>query len=205
VPAALAQPALGRCPRQWHRVTVPSAPHSLCSPALPLPSALPGLVPTAPAAAAPCTIPVPEGPRGRARASWPGREGGTRGENTLVGSLRPTLLPAARAGVPAGGMGVLGAQLALSTLPRQSCGGHGGARRALGCCLTPAPRPAGRGSLRRAGNGAVGLQDLLAAGAAVAELLGVAGAAQVPPDPTQVLGDPEASVMLAHDLCAGTG
>lgn len=82
-----------------------------------------------------------------------------------------------------------------------------GPGRALACCPTLALRPPGHlpGSLRQPDYGAIGLYDLLAVGAGVFELLGFAGAVEVPPHTPQVLGDPEAAVMLAHDLRAETG
>lgn len=78
---------------------------------------------------------------------------------------------------------------------------------ALAPCLVMALHPPGHmpSSLRRPDHGAIGLYDLLAVGAGVFEFLGFAGAVEVAPDSPQVWGDPEAAVMLADDLWAGTG
>lgn len=51
----------------------------------------------------------------------------------------------------------------------------------------------------------IGLYNLLAVGAGVFELLGFTGTVEVPPHAPQVLGDPKAAVVLAHNLQAQTG
>lgn len=77
----------------------------------------------------------------------------------------------------------------------------------LACCLTLALHPPGRmpGSLRRPDHGAIGFYNLLAVGAGVFELLSFTGSVEVAPHTPQVLWDPEAAVMLAHNLQAETG
>lgn len=148
-PALGYSPGRGGC-RDASCSVLPSLPHSPLLWAafppqlLPLPSALPsfgtdgarGCGPLAP-------ILMLEGLQGRLRGSWPSREGGTRSKNTIVGSVRRRLLPAPRAGVPAEGIWMPGAQLMLSALPsacRQDCGGH--SRTGVGAGLLPDPGPA---------------------------------------------------------------
>lgn len=77
----------------------------------------------------------------------------------------------------------------------------------LACCPTLALHPPARmpGSLQQPDHGAIGLYNLLAVGAGVFELLGFAGTVEVAPHAPQVLWDPKAAVMLAHDLWAETG
>lgn len=84
-----------------------------------------------------------------------------------------------------------------------------GAGWALTSCLTPALalHPPGHvpGSLRCPDHGTIGLYNLLAVGAGVFELLGFTGTVEVPPHTPQVLGDPKAAVVLAHNLWVQTG
>lgn len=83
--------------------------------------------------------------------------------------------------------------------------GQGG----LTSCLTPALalHPPGHmpGSLQCPDHRTISLYNLLAIGASVFELLGFTGAVEVPPHTPQVLGDPKAAIVLAHDLQAQMG